>query len=201
MQCREENSCNSSWIPLGRWAFFLLALLLIVFLGSQTERVFGLSNGQNASLVIGQLTFATNKSSTTQNGLAFPEQATFDSKGNLWVSDSYYNRVLEFRPPFSNGEDASVVIGQKIFTAGEPATTRDGLRGPVGIEFDPKGNLWVADITNSRILEYAGDTPLLLPLPEFPLAPLVLASGLLFLAIFLSETARPLLILYQEHSC
>jgi len=36
----------------------------------------------------------------------------FDTSGNLWVNEAFNNRVLEFSPPFSNAELASVDLGQ-----------------------------------------------------------------------------------------
>lgn len=62
-----------------------------------------------------------------------------DPAGNIWVADSMGSRVLEFQPPFTNGMDASLVIG---------------IGFPVSIAFNSKGNLWVDDETASEILEF-----------------------------------------------
>src|SRR2546427_4408028 len=50
------------------------------------------SNGMSASHVIGQPDFTTStiKIPATQSGTYFPEQATFDSGGDLWVADGGY---------------------------------------------------------------------------------------------------------------
>ncbi|MHB8387753.1 MAG: NHL repeat-containing protein [Metallibacterium sp.] len=66
----------------------------------------GFANGQNASLVLGQSSYATNTSGTTQNNLYYPNYATLDSNENLWVVDLYNNRILVYFPPFSNGMNA-----------------------------------------------------------------------------------------------
>jgi DNA-binding transcriptional ArsR family regulator len=70
-------------------------------------------NGQNASLVISQKDFNSYRPATTRSGLSGPVQPLFDASGNLWVADWVGVRVLEYKPPFSNGMNASLVIGQK----------------------------------------------------------------------------------------
>jgi sugar lactone lactonase YvrE len=55
-----------------------------------------LSDGKDASLVIGQSSFTTRTCATTQKSLCKPAGVAFDSSGNLWVTDYYNSRVLEF---------------------------------------------------------------------------------------------------------
>lgn len=114
-----------------------------------------LSNGINASLVVGHPNFTVSGASTSQNGLRAPIAVVFDSSGDLWVSDAGNNRVLEFKPPFSSGMSASLVLGQSNFTGLAHSTTGTGLWAPTGMTFDPTGNLWVADYANSRVLRFA----------------------------------------------
>ena len=77
----------------------------------------------------------------------------FDSSGNLWVSDNSNNRVLEFRPPFSMGMNASLVIGQPDFETGRASISQSGfLNGLATLVIDPSGNIWVGD--KSRVLEF-----------------------------------------------
>jgi hypothetical protein len=47
-----------------------------------------------------------------------PVGLTFDTGGNLIVSDNQNNRVLIFVPPFSNGMIAATAIGQPDLTGG-----------------------------------------------------------------------------------
>jgi len=114
------------------------------------------SNGESASLVIGQPTFGGYIGTTTSGGLNSPSYVAFDPSGNLWVTDQGNNRVLEFAAPFSTGQKASVVLGQASFTGFAPSstTTAKSLFEPLGIGFDPSGNLWVVDSADHRILEY-----------------------------------------------
>jgi len=115
------------------------------------------SDGELASIVLGQPTFGGYIGQTTQGGMNSPAYLAFDPGGNLWVTDQGNNRVLEFKAPFSIGEQASVVIGHANFTSFAPAstTTAKSLFEPVGIAFDPKGDLWVVDGGDHRILEYS----------------------------------------------
>ena len=108
----------------------------------------------NAALVIGQNSFTTDTGGVTQNGLNSPTRVAFDALGNLWVSDTGNIRVLEYSPPFSNGMNAALVIGQNSFTTFTRATSQNGLGGPAGIAFDALRNLWVADPSNARVLRY-----------------------------------------------
>ncbi len=114
------------------------------------------SNGESASLVIGQPTFGGYIGQTTSGGLNAPSYVAFDPSGNLWVTDQGNNRVLEFAAPFSIGEKASVVIGHANFTSFAPSSTvtAKSLFEPIGIAFDSKGDLWVADSGDDRVLEY-----------------------------------------------
>ena len=78
----------------------------------------------------------------------------FDRSGNLWVADLGNNRILQYKPPFITGEDASLVLGQANFTSGGSATSNSGLSGPAYIAFDANDNLWVTDSFNNRVLEF-----------------------------------------------
>ncbi len=113
-----------------------------------------LSNGMNASLVVGHPNFTVSGASTSQNGLRAPIAVAFDSSGNLWVADYANSRVLRFAPPFSNGMAASVVIGQRDYTSKSFVATQHGLNGPTGVAFDTAGNMWVSDSFNNRTLEF-----------------------------------------------
>jgi sugar lactone lactonase YvrE len=111
--------------------------------------------GMKASLVIGQSNFTNFGSGFNASNLTRPEGVAFDSAGDLWVASEGAGRVTEFRPPFSNGMNASVIIGQAGF--GVAPVTGFGptnLTAPVGISFDASGDLWVADFLANRVTEY-----------------------------------------------
>jgi sugar lactone lactonase YvrE len=112
------------------------------------------TNHKTASMVIGQPDFVSSNPATTQNGLSFPAGVAVDKAGDLFVSERSNNRILEFVPPFSKGMNASMVIGQTSFTSSVAATTQSGLSFPAGIALDRTGNLFVADQSNNRVLEF-----------------------------------------------
>jgi sugar lactone lactonase YvrE len=79
-----------------------------------------------------------------------------DSRGNLWLSDVFNNRILEFNRPFDTDGVADRVLGQ-----GNSFTTRTCNKGgrsarslcnPGALAFDRNDNLFVADQLNHRVL-------------------------------------------------
>ncbi len=133
--------------------------VMLLLLSSSSTRAHAFTNGQSASLVIGQKDFISNTGATSQSGLNLPIRVVFDSSGNMWVSEEGNNRLLEFKPPFSTDMPASLVIGQPNFTSGTPALTQSGffslnMGGGLGFGFDSSDNLWVADFGNNRVLEF-----------------------------------------------
>jgi hypothetical protein len=116
------------------------------------------TNGNNATLVLGQLRFTVSYWGLSQTVMGGPEGVVFDSHGDLWVADRANSRVLEFTCTASssctNGNAAALVLGRPDFTTNTAATSQTGLRAPVGVAFDSQGNLWVADDGNNRVLEY-----------------------------------------------
>ena len=113
------------------------------------------STNQSASVVLGQADFTSHVHEVTANGLRFPEKAIADADGNVWVSDTVNNRVLQYAKPFTNGMAASLVLGHPDFTTSGPSISPDSLHDPYGMGFDKDGNLWVVDGTNNRVVEFA----------------------------------------------
>jgi len=90
--------------------------------------------------------------SLTSTAFTFPQQAVFDSAGNLWVSD--------------NGANAVYVFTTAQLAAGGPQTptvtitANPAFSGPLGIAFSLGGNLWIANNAATTIYEFnAGDLP------------------------------------------
>ena len=80
------------------------------------EFSFPFSNGQSASVVLGFPDFTGTVNNRAQSDMSNPRGVTFDAAGNLLVADLGGSRVLVFKPPFTNGMDATSVIGQPNLT-------------------------------------------------------------------------------------
>jgi sugar lactone lactonase YvrE len=112
------------------------------------------SSGMAAALVLGQVNFTAQARTSGAAALNFPTELTFDASGNLWIVDQGNNRLLEYKPPFTTGQSASVVLGQADFTSSSTGTTATGLSGPYGIAIDSSGSAWVSDYGNFRVLKF-----------------------------------------------
>jgi sugar lactone lactonase YvrE len=122
------------------------------------------ANGEAANLVLGQADFTSklqnrNGSAVPSAGsLNEPQAIAVDQAGRVYVADFTNNRVIVFRPPFTNGMDAFAVLGQADFTShqanrgGSPAANT--LSGPHGLALNALGDLWVADRNNHRVMRY-----------------------------------------------
>jgi len=105
-----------------------------------------------ADVVVGQSSFTSNVSATTQSGLDHPEIGLFVAGGKLFVADRDNNRVLIWNSiPTSNGAPANVVVGQPDFTSSGFATTQSGMGETEGVWSDGT-KLVVADFDNNRVL-------------------------------------------------
>ena len=112
-------------------------------------------NGQAANLVLGQSDFTSRVENCTQTGMGFPVGIALDSSGNVWVADFPNSRVLKFTVPSYNGQGASKVLGQAVFTSSASACTQTGMGSAYGVTVDGSGNLWVADTFNCRVLRFS----------------------------------------------
>jgi DNA-binding beta-propeller fold protein YncE len=133
--------------------------------GNQRVLVFNaatITNGMSASYVLGQPDLTTNSLNFTSSGTAAPQGLAYDSLGGrLFVADSSNNRVLVFNVStgsIQTGENASVVLGQPVFTSSSAVVASTGMYDPVAVAYDPVGlQLFVADYMNSRVLVFGAD--------------------------------------------
>ena len=122
-----------------------------------------ITNGMNASYVLGQPNFTTSSSATTQAKLSFPQGIAYDATNHrLFVVDYSNDRVLVYNvdpASIANGENASNVLGQADFTHNAAATTQAGMSGAYSVAFDATNNrLFVADYGNHRVLVFNTST-------------------------------------------
>jgi sugar lactone lactonase YvrE len=109
-----------------------------------------IKGNQLATVVLGAYTL----NNPGKGVFANPSGSAVDSKGNLWVADGAYNRVLEFVPALWNGKPAALAIGQPDLTTTAANLSQNGLFNPNAVAFDGHGNLWVSDSGNVRVLEF-----------------------------------------------
>lgn len=76
-------------------------------------------------------------------GLSGPTGLATDAAGNLYIADTYNNRVVKITPA---GVQSTVLSGTVAGAA---------LSSPHSLAFDSAGNLYVADSGNNRVLEIA----------------------------------------------
>jgi hypothetical protein len=119
--------------------------------------------GGPSNLVFGQGgNFNTNScdgSGVSASSLCFPVGVAVDNHGNLFVVDQDDNRVFEYNTPLATDTVADEVFGQ----GGSFSSTiqnkggfgASALNGPSGIALDLSGDLYIADSSNNRVLEYS----------------------------------------------
>jgi uncharacterized protein (TIGR03437 family) len=123
----------------------------------------------------GQAASPTDKGIALNNGnTAFTVAITFDTAGNLWLTDSANNRVLRYAakdisPNNVFAPTANLEIGQLDFFSKQPNLPTNGvgrltlnqLATPAAIAFDTLGRLYIADADTgtpaalSRVLVFA----------------------------------------------
>ena len=87
-----------------------------------------------------------------------------DRGGNLYVADWNNHRVLRFDRPLETDSVADAVYGQSTLLTNfeNSGGLAAGLERPVDLAFDARGNLYVADSGNNRVVRISA--PLALPL-------------------------------------
>jgi uncharacterized protein (TIGR03437 family) len=112
---------------------------------------FGEAQFYNISTVagIGRMPFAMNGGRAVNAELIQPRGVAVDSAGNTYVSDAYYQQVFQI----SSSGTISVFAGNGLpgFSGdGGPATSAE-LYNPQDLAVDSAGNVYIADLSNSRI--------------------------------------------------
>jgi sugar lactone lactonase YvrE len=114
-----------------------------------------------ANLVFGQPDFGSNivnNGGISNKSLNSPSGIAVDNAGNLYISDQGNNRVLQFKTPFTTDTTADMVFGQSgsFITGGANSISvnADSLNAPIGLAVDSGNNLYVADYSNHRVLEF-----------------------------------------------
>jgi DNA-binding beta-propeller fold protein YncE len=143
-----------------RWRICLVGLVVLVASAGTVAGIRASGTGPAATAVLGEGVFDTNYFSYASS-IANPAQITIDAAGHLYVADLADNRVLGWHSAssFANNDPADLVIGQLDFlhtyaNQGGGVATLTSLNSPQGVATDSDGNLYVADLLNSRVTEY-----------------------------------------------
>lgn len=120
-----------------------------------------ITNGQNASNVLGQSNFTSNSATTTQSGMNTPVPLAYDtSTGRLFVGESTNRRVTIFNVTSTvDGQNAANILGQINFTTNVASNTQSGINTPSGLAYDNvNGRLFVAATGNNRVTVFSVPT-------------------------------------------
>jgi sugar lactone lactonase YvrE len=138
---------------------------VLLYFTPNTVTAVGGSGNTTADKVLGQsdsfATFACNTGGViSKKSLCLPTAVVTDLAGNLFVADTSNNRALEFLSPATSDTSADLVFGQgNIFTTNTcnkgGAVSNKTLCSPTGVAVDAASNVYIADTSNNRILEYA----------------------------------------------
>jgi sugar lactone lactonase YvrE/uncharacterized protein (DUF2345 family) len=150
-------SANSLWNPVG------VAVdsggNLYVADDYNSRVLFFAAGSTTATRVYGQggsfTSNAANNGGVSANSLWEPFAVALDGSGNLYVADYVNNRVLYYP---AGSTSATRVYGQGgSFTSGAAnngGISANSLDQPTGVALDSSGDLYVADLTNNRVLFY-----------------------------------------------
>jgi hypothetical protein len=99
---------------------------------------------KEADLVLGQPDFQSSTAGAGLNQMNYPEGIRVAGDNTVYVADRLNDRILVFKPPFSNGMSAHHTFG-------------NSLNLPMSLEFDASG-LWISDASD-KIVHYTNEIP------------------------------------------
>jgi uncharacterized protein (TIGR03437 family) len=113
---------------------------------------------QTADEVLGQASLTAFNPTVGQFTMVQPFGLAMFANGSLAVSDPTANRILVFNSTggnFTNGEAASVVVGQTGFSQSATGSGATQLNSPRHIAVDSSDRLYVCDYNNNRLVVYS----------------------------------------------
>lgn len=110
------------------------------------DDVFGQPNPFSGAANAGGLSAASLNAPT---GVAMDE-SVFPPR--LYISDGSNHRILIYENPRGSDTVADFVVGQVNLTSNSAGSGVSKISGPQGVAVDSQGNLYVADLNNSRVL-------------------------------------------------
>src|SRR5271157_2356151 len=123
---------------------------------SGNQRIRKVSGGTITTIAgNGMQGFSGDGGPATSASLTYPAGVAVDPAGNLYIADSYNNRIRKV-----SGGTITTVAGNGAYGFsgdGGPATSAS-LYWPQGVAVDSAGNLYIADTGNQRIRKVSGGT-------------------------------------------
>ena len=104
----------------------------------------------------GTVGYSGDGGSAVSSELAYPMGVAVDGAGNLYIADGYYNNRIRKVTP---GGTITTVAGNGVagYNGDNIAATSAELSDPSGVAVDGAGNLYIADLGNSRIRKVTPD--------------------------------------------
>jgi uncharacterized protein (TIGR03437 family) len=125
----------------------------------------------------GDRAFSGDGGQATSAGIGWASGVTLDSGGNLYISESSFNRIRKVSPDGTITTYAGIAAGGGFAGDGGPALDAR-LYDPQGLAVDSANNLYVADGNNHRIRKISG-------------APAIVSNGLVNAASFAPQGVAP----------
>src|ERR1700733_2256892 len=145
---------------VAKWGRRALSVVPVIVAGALFAAIV-LASGTTADRVLGQFDFIhVTPNLVDAKGLSTPHAVAIDgssSPNRVYVADADNNRVLGWKTAtsFANGAPADLVIGQPDFISNDcNSASASSLCTPTSAAVDVSGNLYVADSSNSRVVEY-----------------------------------------------
>ena len=96
-----------------------------------------------------QAGFSGDGGAATLARLNYPEDLAVDAYGNIYITDTWNNRIRKIDP---NGIITTIAgNGQPEYSGDGGPATQAGLRWPRGVALDRRGNIYIADSANNRL--------------------------------------------------
>ena len=123
-----------------------------------TAYIYGTGTGPLVALTPGIITtvagngtqgYSGDGGAATSAELSFPYGVPVDASGNIYIADSFNNRIRKVSP---NGIITTVAgNGTQGYSRDGGAATSAELGQPFGVAVDGSGNIYIADVVNNRI--------------------------------------------------
>jgi secreted PhoX family phosphatase len=96
----------------------------------------------------------------TSTSFVFPQQAAFDGRGNLWVTDNGANQVFvltnaQLYPASTSTSSTTTTSTSAAVVPAVSITSTPAFNGPLGIAFDYHGDLYIANNASTTIFGFS----------------------------------------------